>query len=77
MSEKPQKVGQGSSTARVTKVWCRRLEQQLPLAEHKECPFCFGKHEVGSAKHELFCDFKPGEDPTNFGFPEDKGRYKR
>ena len=77
MSEEPRRIGVGSSTARVVKVYCRRLGEQLPLSEHKECPYCFGKSEVGSAQHELFCDFKPGEDPTCFGFPGDRGRYKR
>ena len=35
-----------------------------------------GQARVIKDLHKLG-DFKPGEDPTNYGFPEDKGRYKR
>ena len=62
---------------RVTKVMCHRVGRQLSIAEHEKCPYCDGdpKH-IKTAKHEYFCDFKPGEDPVNFGFPKDKGHYK-
>lgn len=57
------------------RVWCKRLEKKLPVGEHAECPYCFGqRQEIASSKHEDFCDFKPGEDPVNFGFPPDTTR---
>ena len=62
---------------RVTKVWCRRLGRQLPVDEHQACPYCFDEDAVTSARHAGFCDFRPEEDPINFGFPEDRGRYRR
>lgn len=62
---------------RVTRVWCRRLQRHLVLDEHVACPYCFDEKQVDSAHHDLFCDYKPGEDPINFGFPEDRGRYRR
>ena len=62
---------------RVTKVLCHRVGRQLTIDEHAKCPYCDGdpKH-IKTAKHEAFCDFKPGEDPVSFGFPKDKGHYK-
>jgi hypothetical protein len=62
---------------RVTKVMCHRVGRQLSIDEHAKCPYCDGdpKH-IKTAKHESFCDFKPGEDPINFGFPPDKGHYE-
>jgi hypothetical protein len=69
--------GQQSVGFRVTRVWCRRVERQLTLAEHEGCPYCFEAEELASARHERFCDFRPGEDPIHFGFPEDRGRYRR
>ncbi len=57
------------------RVWCRRLEQQLPISEHANCLYCFGKKgEIVAGEHAEFCDFKPGEDPINFGFPPDTSR---
>ena len=56
-------------------VRCRRLDKDLPVAEHAECPYCFGnKQQIGTGDHAEFCDFKPGVDPINFGFPPDTSR---
>ncbi len=55
-------------------VFCRRLERQLPVTEHLECAYCFGKAgEVATGKLDRHCDFEPGKDPINFGFPSDYG----
>jgi hypothetical protein len=62
---------------KMTRVWCRRVERMLELSEHEGCPYCFDEKKVETASHDDFCDFKPGEDPVNFGFPEDRGRYAR
>ena len=57
------------------RVWCRRLERELSVHEHAECPYCFGKEpQIAGRKHEEFCDFKPGQDPIHFGFPPDTSR---
>ena len=56
-------------------VHCRRLDRELPIGEHAECPYCFGKKlDVASGDHEKFCDFKKGIDPIQFGFPPDTSR---
>lgn len=58
-------------------VHCRRLDRLLPVAEHDACPYCFGEvAEIRTADHAVFCDFRPGEDPISFGFPETHGRYR-
>lgn len=62
---------------RVTRVWCRRLGRHLPVAEHQACPYCFDEQGVPTARHAEFCDYRPDEDPIHFGFPEDRGRYRR
>lgn len=52
-------------------VYCRRIKLALPLAEHKSCPYCFGKEsDIRTGDHATFCDFEEGKDPVNFGFPE-------
>ncbi len=57
------------------KIWCRRVERDLPLDEHRRCPYCLGaKEDILSEEHDAFCDFRPGVDPIHFGFPEDRGR---
>ncbi|MHC5010000.1 MAG: hypothetical protein ACYTG6_03500 [Planctomycetota bacterium] len=77
MSDRTKKTETEAVSFRVVKVYCRRLERQLPVEEHERCPYCFGKAErVRTARHELFCDFRPGVDPVSFGFPEDRGRYR-
>ena len=61
---------------RVIKVFCRRVERQLSVEEHAQCPYCNGREDlIRTAKHERFCDYQPGVDPISFGFPTDRGRY--
>lgn len=55
--------------------FCRRLQRMLPLGEHEQCPYCFGERaEVRDGWYDRFCDFKPGQDPIQFGFPPDTSR---
>ncbi len=55
---------------------CRRVDAFYSPEEHARCPYCYGKEsDVSTGEHGRFCDFKPGEDPINFGFPTDRGRY--
>ena len=62
---------------RVLKVFCRRVERQLSVEEHARCPYCNGREDlIQTARHETFCDFRPGTDPISFGFPSDRGRYE-
>jgi len=54
-----------------TEVYCRRLHRNLPVVEHKACPYCFGEQaDIKTGDHEKFCDFEEGKDPISFGFPE-------
>lgn len=63
----------GASTPKLLKApatWCPRVQRDLSHEEHKACPYCFGEDaEVRSGELGSFCDFKPGKDPVNFGFP--------
>lgn len=58
---------------------CPRLGREVPEAEHRDCPYCFGD-DAGIAKGDRkeYCDFEPGKDPVHFGFPdnEDVGRRR-
>lgn len=55
--------------------FCRRLARYLPLAEHEQCAYCFGKlDDIKEGWYDRFCDFKPGVDPVNYGFPPDSSR---
>jgi hypothetical protein len=57
------------------RVWCRRVEGLLPTQEHERCPYCYGRlSEIKTGRYSRFCDYKPGKDPINFGFPEDSSR---
>ena len=50
---------------------CRRVDARYSVAEHKDCPYCYGKaSDVATGDHTKFCDFKPGQDPVCFGFPD-------
>jgi hypothetical protein len=52
-------------------IMCRRINRHLPVGEHLECPYCDGKRaDVETGDRKNFCDFKPGEDPICFGFPD-------
>ena len=56
-------------------VYCRRLQHTLPVAEHVDCPYCFGgKAKVEGGRHPDFCDYDASKDPINFGFPPDSSR---
>ncbi len=58
------------------RIWCCRLERKRDVAEHADCPYCFGrKQQIEGGEHAEFCDFKPGVDPISFGFPPDSSRY--
>lgn len=58
------------------RVFCRRLLEMRPLHEHLDCPYCFGKDPdlVRTRDYDLFCEYRQGQDPAHFGFPEDRGR---
>lgn len=74
--ERPPKGPEAQPTAKGP-VHCRRLDRVLPVGEHAECPYCFGKSaQIQTGEHGNFCDFKPEEDPISFGFPETHGHYR-
>ncbi len=53
------------------RVHCVRLNQARTASEHRDCPYCYGKNaEVQSGDRSHFCDYQPGKDPIQFGFPE-------
>jgi len=57
---------------------CRRLDATRTVAEHLECPYCFGRaDDVQPAQWERFCDFDAQVDPICFGFPSTHGRLSR
>ncbi len=65
-----------SSRLRIVAVRCPRLGCMRTVEEHLLCPYCCGRTaEVVSVDHPRFCDWKPGVDPTVFGFPSAFGRY--
>jgi len=58
------------------RIHCRRVDALYTTAQHRACPYCFGgEGDVLKGDHAAFCDFKPGQDPVVFGFPDDQGRY--
>jgi hypothetical protein len=61
---------------RVTLLLCRRTQRYVRPDEHEACPYCFGRSgEVEQGVYERFCDFKPGQDPVHFGFPDEDVRH--
>ena len=57
---------------RLIKLHCHRTGRQLELAEHEQCPYCFGpRSELEAGRRVHFCEYKPGQDPVHFGFPPD------
>lgn len=59
------------------KVHCVRLNQARTASEHRDCPYCYGKQAaVAEGDRAHFCDYQPGKDPVNFGFPEGTSRDK-
>ena len=61
---------------KVKKLRCRRTGQMFSVAEHVQCPYCYGEDKTieGGGDYPEFCEFKEGEDPINFGFPPDSTR---
>ena len=61
---------------KVKKLRCRRTGQMFTVAEHVECPYCYGEEKTieQGKDYKDFCEFKEGEDPINFGFPPDSTR---
>jgi hypothetical protein len=60
------------------RIHCRRVEATYTPEEHKDCPYCFGRvADVQTGDYKKFCDFKPGEDPICFGFPDDTSRNQQ
>ncbi len=52
------------------RVFCQRLQEPVPVEEHRKCAYCFGSVEaVIEGRHEEFCDYDPDRDPLQFGFP--------
>lgn len=60
----------------VVAVRCPRLGCMRTVAEHRECPYCYGPEQaIATADRRCFCDYRPQVDATTFGFPEEFGRY--
>jgi hypothetical protein len=77
MSEKPQ--GESRPVGKVKALRCRRTGQTFSPAEHDACPYCYGGKEAveRGGQYEDFCDYRPGKDPINFGFPPDTSRNQQ
>ncbi len=57
-------------------IYCPRTNRETPVTEHSRCPYCFGdRPRINSGDRQRFCDFHPGEDPIQFGFPDDRGHF--
>lgn len=57
------------------RIRCRRVEREYTVAEHANCPYCFGRSgAIATGDHRKFCDFQPGKDPITFGCPDDTSR---
>lgn len=60
------------------RIRCRRVDASYTPEEHKDCPYCFGRvGDVRPGEYDKFCDFKPGEDPICFGFPDETSRNQQ
>ena len=57
---------------------CRRTGQLYRVEQHVQCPYCSGDADTirRSGKYQDFCEFHPGSDPVNFGFPPDSDRTR-
>ncbi len=57
---------------------CRRTGQIFNVAQHEVCLYCSGDAKTieNAHKYEDFCEFRPGVDPINFGFPLDSSRVQ-
>ncbi len=57
---------------------CRRTGQLYDISECLRCPYCCADDaQQPGADAKTFCDFHPGVDPLNFGFPGDDDRTLR
>lgn len=73
----PPKTDPGAETHPEGLVRCRRVDAVYSALEHAQCPYCYGSEaQIATGDHSKFCDFRPGQDPVCFGFPDDKGRYR-
>ena len=57
---------------------CRRTGRIYDVEEHVQCPYCSADAETieKSGSYDDFCEFRPGEDPVNFGFKPDTDRFR-
>jgi len=63
--------------AKLKMLRCRRTGQQYDTCTHEQCPYCFGEErDVATGDYEKFCDFREGEDPVSFGFPDNSTRNR-
>ena len=79
MTDKPHEEQEPLPKMKVKTLRCRRTGQMFSVAEHVECPYCYGDEgtiEKGG-EYEDFCEFRAGEDPINFGFPPDSSRNQQ
>jgi hypothetical protein len=66
---------ENTSGPRLKRLLCKRTGEQVEVATHAECPYCFGRAaEIEEGRHEAFCDYQPEKDPMHFGFPADTSR---
>ncbi len=71
MTDPTTKKTTGAPACKSGEVFCRRIKLPMSMAEHKSCPYCFGKEsDIKTGEHGKFCDFEEGKDPIHFGFPE-------
>ena len=76
MTGKSEETNPGSERQR--RVHCRRLDRPLTVEEHKTCLYCHGtRNDITCSEYAVFCDYEPGKDPVDFGFPEGFGRYAK
>lgn len=74
MNDKP--PPERAHAPRLIRLFCHRTGRQLELAEHEQCPYCFGPREaIEQGQRTHFCEYRPGEDPVHFGFPSGDVRH--
>lgn len=63
---------------RLKSLRCRRTGRIYEIEEHVQCPYCSGDAEAiqNSEDYSDFCEFRPGEDPVNFGLKPDSDRFR-
>lgn len=57
---------------------CRRTGQIYEVEEHVQCPYCSADAKTieNSDDYDKFCEFRPGDDPVNFGLKPDADRFR-